>query len=337
MAKPSTIKDIAAYVGVSNMTVSAVLGANASGNVRVSAATRERVLEAAKLLNYRPNRLARSLRGQKSNVIGIYTAVGYLNPQVAFTAQIIGGLHRGCDECCKDLLLHGSFRDRSVDEVLSELADGRIDGLVMYTSAEDPLVERMAGSGMPVVGIVDALPNIPSVVADDAGGAHLIAEHLVEKGHRRVFFRGGDAILRSAQHRQQAFLEAARQHGIQVTVGAPSQPDDQHEVIGESELYWLALPEGERPTAAVCWNDLTAYHLLDALEERGVKAPADFAVIGFDGIIPNWPTPYRLTTVRAPWVDVAAAAVHLLNKRLQGEELPPETILPVEFLPGNTS
>jgi LacI family transcriptional regulator/LacI family purine nucleotide synthesis repressor len=319
------------------MTVSAVLGASASSTVRVSAATRERVLEAAKLLNYRPNRLARSLRGQKSNVIGIYTAVGYLNPQVAFTAQIIGGLHRGCDECKKDLLLHGSFRDRSVDEVLFELADGRIDGLVMYTSAEDPLVERMAVSGMPVVGIVDSLPGIPSVVADDAAGAELIAEYLVEKGHRRVFFRSGVPILRSAQHRQQAFLKAAGRHGIQVTVGRPSRPDDQHEVVGDSELHWLSLPDGVRPTAAVCWNDLTAYHMLDALSARGVKVPGDLAVIGFDGIIPNFPTPYRLTTILAPWVDVAAAAVHLLNRRLQGDELPPETILPVEFLPGDTA
>jgi len=336
-SKPSTIKDIAAYVGVSNMTVSAVLSASTSGNVRVSAATRDRVLEAAKLLNYRPNRIARSLRGQKSDIIGIYTAYGHLNPDVPFTSQIIGGLHRGCDECRKDLLLHGSFRDRSVDEVLSELSDGRIDGLIIYTSPDDPLVERLANSHLPAVGIVDALPGLPSVISDDDGGSRRLAEHLAERGHRRVFYRGGLPSLVSATQRQQAFIEAASNLGMEVRIGVPTYHDSSHEKIGEAELDWMNLPPGERPTAAVCWNDLTAYHLLDECRRRNLKLPEDLAVAGFDGIVPLTPTPYRLTTILASWVDVASQAIHLLTQLMEGQEIPRETVLPVTLVQGDTT
>jgi len=337
MAKPSTIKDIAAYVGVSNMTVSAVLSSSTTGNVRVSAATRERVLEAAKVLNYRPNRMAQSLRGQKSNIIGIYTAFGHLNPHVPFTSQIIGGLHQGCDECRKDLLLHGSFRDRSVDEILSELSDGRIDGLIIYTWPEDPLVERLAGSHLPVIGIVDALPGLPSVISDDAGGSRQLAGHLAEKGHKHVFYRSGLPSLVSAVRRQQAFIDAAAELGMEVRIGDPTYHDGAHEFIGESELDWMSLPQAIRPTAAVCWNDLTAYHLLDECRHRALKLPEDLAVAGFDGIVPLTPTPYRLTTIRASWVDVACKAVHLLSQALEGEPIPDETVLPVSLVHGDTT
>jgi len=140
-------------VGVSNTTVSVVLGDIPSPHVRVSESTRARILAAAQQMQYRPNRVARSLRYQKTNVIGIYTAYGHLNPTVPFTAQIIGGLHQGCDDHRKDLLLHGSYPNRSAEEIYNELADGRVDGLILYTWPEDPLVERLSTSHLPVVAI----------------------------------------------------------------------------------------------------------------------------------------------------------------------------------------
>ena len=113
MSKPVTIKDIAARVGVSNPLVSAVLSARASSTVRVSEATRARILEAAREMRYRPNQVALALRYRRTNVIGVYTAYGYLNPHVPFTTQIIGGLHQVCDENRKDLLLYFFFNVRA--------------------------------------------------------------------------------------------------------------------------------------------------------------------------------------------------------------------------------
>ena len=90
MAKPTTIKDIAQHVGVGNTAVSAVLSRIPSRHVRVSVATRARILEVARQMQYRPNGVARSLRYQKTDVIGVYMQPGYLSPEAVFSSQIIG-------------------------------------------------------------------------------------------------------------------------------------------------------------------------------------------------------------------------------------------------------
>jgi DNA-binding LacI/PurR family transcriptional regulator len=285
-------------------------------------------------MRYRPNRVARSLRYQKTNLIGVYTAHGYLNPHVAFTAQVIGGLHLGCDTHHKDLLLHGSYPGRTAEEIYTELADGRIDGLVLYTRAEDLLVARLRDASLPVVAMVDLLPGLPSVVADDAGGSRLLAAHLAAQGHRRIFYRTGDPVLASAVIRQAAFEEAAAELGMEITEYGSHET---HEKVSSADLAWLDRPRALRPTAAVCWNDLTAYNLLSQCRAQGVRVPEDLAVVGFDDVSPPHATPLRLTTIRAPWIEVAEKSIELLVRRMAGEDIPQETVLPVELVPGDTT
>ena len=333
MSRAATIKDIAERVGVGNSTVSAVLGRSPSRHVRVSEATRARVLEAAHLMHYRPNGVARALRSQKTDVLGVYTTPGYLNPDVVFSSQIIGGLHRGCYENDKDLLLHGIHQNRPAGEIYAELADGRIDGLVLYAFPGDPVLERLVDSSFPVVALVDAVAGLPSVVADDAGGSRLLAERLARSGHRHVLYVAGDPLLVSATRRLRGFQAAAGDLGIAVT---EMHPSTHHEWLADADLGWLDRPRSERPTAAVCWNDLTAYHLLEECRERGLRVPEDLAVAGFDGL-PSHSVNRQLTTIRAPWVGVARAAIPLLLRRIEGLEVPAETVLPVELIAGDTA
>jgi DNA-binding LacI/PurR family transcriptional regulator len=338
--KRVTIKDIAAQCGVSNMTVSVVLNQSATRHVRVSQATRERVQAVALEMQYRPNRAARILRSGATNVIGLYSAYGYLNPHVAFTAQLIGGLHLGCDARQQDLLLHGSYRDHTPADIQAELADGRVDGLVLYTTPTDLLGECMAESHFPVVAIVDALPGLPSVVADDADGARQLVAYLADRGHRRFFYRGGSPRLVSAVRREQAFSQAVRERGMELMLQHPQivKPrPGMFEVFTDADLSWLSLPREQRPTAAACWNDNTAYHLLEECRARGVRVPEDLAVVGYDGISPLHPTPWCLTTIHAPWVDVAQTSVDVLLQRVAGKTVPAETVLPVRLIPGNTA
>ena len=334
MSKPVTIKDIARQVGVGNTTVSAVLGRSPSRHVRVSEATRTRILEAAQQMKYRRNGLARSFRNQQTDVLGVYTTQGYLSPQMVFSSQIIGGLHRGCYEYDKDLLLHGITSSRPAEEIYAELGDGRVDGLILYASPYDPVVNLLTDSTLPVVAIVDAVAGLPSVVADDAGGSRQLAEHLARQGHQRVLYVGGTPNLISALRRQQGFQEAANTLGLQVTEFHPSS---HHERLGEMDLAWLDLPRSERPTVVVCWNDMAAYNLLENCRLRGLRVPEDIAVAGFDGLPLSQPTHWRLTTLRAPWVEIAHTAITLLMRRLNGEDLPLETVLPVEFIAGDTA
>src|SRR5262249_47656133 len=118
-----TMKDIAERVGVSKMAVSAVLSGTSS-TARVSEATRERILAAARELRYRPNAIARSLRSKRTNIIGFYSGYRYIDPRNPFFAEIVGGLQEGCAEHRKDLLLHTVFQRASVDDIYGELVDG---------------------------------------------------------------------------------------------------------------------------------------------------------------------------------------------------------------------
>jgi LacI family transcriptional regulator len=328
-----TMKDIAHRAGVSTMTVSAVLGGN-SVHVRVSDATRERVLTVARALRYRPNPVARALRSQRTNVIGYYSGYGYLDARNPFLSEIIGGLQEGCDEHQKDLLLHGVFGSRSPDDIYAELADGRIDGLVVMAPPDDPLVGRLAGSALPVVVVVDAVPALPSVVADDARGIHLMMDYLVLQGYRRFVYREWDRSLDSVNRRIATFRAYVERWGLDATEWVAPQHTEPGDPTVKS---WLTMPAPERPTAFVCWNDMAAYDLLSHCAAHGLRIPDDVAIAGFDGL----PTPlgaaYRLTTVRAQWAQVAHTAVSLLAEKLSGKEIPLETVLPVEFIRGNTA
>src|SRR5688500_10745180 len=101
--RATTMQDIADQVGVSRMTVSVALHGTTS-HVGVSEATRARILEAASLLSYRPNAVARSLRRRQTNIIGLYSGYGPIDPRVTFYSQIVAGLQQACVPLRKDLL-----------------------------------------------------------------------------------------------------------------------------------------------------------------------------------------------------------------------------------------
>jgi DNA-binding LacI/PurR family transcriptional regulator len=328
-----TMQDVADHVGVSKMTVSAVLGGK-NAHVRVSDATRKRVMEVAEQLHYRPNAVARSLRQQRTNIIGLYSGYGYLDARNPFLSAIIGGLQEGCDIHRKDLLLYGVFRGRSVEDIYSVLADGRIDGLILLAPTNDPLVDQLAESHLPVVGVVDTVPGLPSVVADDTAGMRLLVDYLIRQGHRRLLFRGGEPFPVSADRRRLALLETAEKYNLDVAEWYVQEQADPSDL---SLAAWLDAPPEERPTAAICWNDLAAYNLIEHCRTHDLRVPEDLAVTGFDGI-PTLPQSVRhLTTIRAPWPNVARTAVTLLVEQIGGKEVPQETTLPVEFLLGDTT
>ena len=327
-----TIKDIAERAGVSKMTVSAVLSGG-SKTVRVSEATRQRVLDVVRQVNYQPNIAARNLRRRRTDILGIYTRYGYLNGRSYFLTELLGGLQEGCDAHKKDLLLHGAFHGHSPERILSELADGRVDGLVLLTNSDDPLVPLLTASALPVVAIVDAVPGLPSVVADDASGMHQIVEYLVGQGHRSFFYRDRSIPRASALRRLAAFRETVSALGLEAVESAALDISDR---MTPPETVWMETPRDKRPTAAVCWNDAAAEDLIGRCRCLGLRVPEDLAVTGFDGVAPSG-FPARLTTVRAPWMQVARTAVDLLMRRIEGESLPAETVLPVELILGDTS
>ncbi len=328
-----TLKDVAQRAGVSKVAASLVLNGSRT-NAGVSEATRGRILAAAAELRYHPNTVARSLSRRRTDIIGLYLGYGYIDARNAFFAEIISGLQKGCNEHRKDLLVHGTFRGQSVEDIYAEMIGGKIDGLVLIAPPGDPLADRLVASRLPVVAMADPLPLLPSVAADDAQGSRLLAEHLASKGHHHVLYRMSPRRHTSVERRLAAFTATAAARGMTVT---QSRAADHSGRLGAEESARLTLPAGERPTAVACSNDFLAFHLLDSCRSLGLRVPDDLAVAGFDGVMSPLGPALRLTTIRAPWVAVARTAVSLLVSQIDGREIPAETVLPVELVVGDTT
>lgn len=329
----ATLKDVAGKAAVSPYTVSTVLN-GARSNTRVSEETRQRILQAAVELGYRPNGIARSLRSRRTNIIGLYFGYGSLEPHDPFHAEVLTGLQRGCEAYRKDLMIHYSFHKYDVEEVFSELAGGKIDGLVLLAAPSDPLVQRVRESGMLVVAITDALEGIPSVVADDAHGSKMIVEHLAKGGHRRILYRVCPGESDSATRRFDAFKSHASSLGIDVLEGNTT---DWRGKLGPNEIEQIARRVELGISAVVCWGDPSANALLRYCYKNRIRIPEELSIVGFNGIEPSVEPRQRLTTVRANWAEVAQCAVSLLARRIEGESVPMWTVMPVQFSEGETT
>jgi Transcriptional regulators len=331
---PVTAKDIGRELGLSQPTVSRIL--SGASDYRVAPETRQRVLETAARLGYRPNAVARSLRRRRTNIVGFYTGYGYVDARNAFLAEVIGSLQRAGDPHRLDILLHGAYRGASTDDIFGELVDGRVDGLFLHTHAEDPLIARLAESRLPVVAIADEVPGIPSVICDDAGGMCLLVDYLRERGHRRIGFIRPTTHFHSVEKRCDAFREAMAAGGA-----SPEEaPLFSIEMEAAEPALDALMAQSERPTAVCCWNDLTAFNLIHACRARGVRVPEDLAVVGFDGLLAPHLTPRALVTIGANWNDISRRAMDILVAQINnsGDSPPPPlTRMPVRLLPGDTA
>ncbi len=326
-----TLREVAQEAGVSMMTVSAVINGRAAER-RISSATQERVAEIARSMGYLPNAVARALRGRNTNVIGLYSGLGFLSAVNLFLAELIGGLQEGCDASQKDLLLHGTFRGQSVDDIFAKLLDGRIDGLIVQAEASDALVARVAAAHLPIVAVADAIPSIPSVVVDDADGMRQVIAHLSERGHRRIVYVGPRRMIESAARRRQASLKVAAQLGVEVMECSAAPGDD----FSQTPLgNWLGEPADRRPSAIAAWSDGLAFEIAAYCRCRGLRIPHDVAVTGFDGFPIHGRQP--LTTVRAPWSEVGRIAVARLADEIAARDAPAEIVVPVHLLLGQTT
>ena len=327
-----TLADIAGEAGVSVVAVSVVLNKSQS-KVRVSAATRARIFEAAERLQYRPNAVARSLRRRRTNIIAFYAVQNMvLDPSFPFYGALLSGLLRGCDEHQKDFLLHGTFRGMDENAVFLELLNGQIDGLVLYTRFETPLIEKLVNSHLPVVTVVNEMPGLPCVSIQNEEAGRLLARHIAGKGYRRALYRNtASAMPPTLERRLNAFCEEAGALGVETL---HSRSDTQWPSPQEEQI--LDSPN-ERPDVVVAYSDFAADGVVEYCDRKGLRVPQDLAVAGFDDMPSNLRPARRLTTVSTGWAEVTRQAVGLLVARCNGEDVPMRTELPVKFIEGDTT
>ncbi len=333
-----TLSQVAQESGVSIGAVSQVLNGSRTAT-RVSPATRERIMQVASSLHYTPNAVARSLRRSRTDIIAFYNAQDVrFFPTYPFYSALLQGIHEGCALHGKDLLTHANIKNRSDDDIFLELHNGQIDGLLLYARTVTPLVQRLIDSHLPVVAIVEKVGDLPYVCIDEQQGAQLLVRHLVERGYKRALYRTlqGKEESTSSRERKEAFCREAAQAGLKVYPTSYSYGQANHAPTAE-ELAILNAPDGTRPDVVVCWGDIAADGFSLWCRQQGLRVPEDIALVGFDGFTPMIRPAMNLTTIVAPWSQVACETVSLLVERCQGKKVPQSTILPVELRVGDTT
>ncbi|WP_017539669.1 LacI family DNA-binding transcriptional regulator [Nocardiopsis halophila] len=307
-----TIKDVAERAGVSVATASRAL----SGGRGVRPANRERVLRAARELDYEPNAVAAALRSRTTNSIGIVV------PRISnpFFATLVEAVEREAARGGRGLLLAASQYDPGVEEAqLRSLLDRRVDALIAVPCHREHsrAAIEAAGRRVPTVQLDLCLDGGGGswVGVDSEAGILASVEHLVAAGARTLAYVGSEPTDSSAQARLDGFRGAA-----------PLCPGGAERVLlGDFSLDWghtaarrLLERPGALPEGIVCGNDTIALGVLRELARGGVDVPGRVMVTGFDDIPFAELAEPPLTTVRQPQEQLAAEAVRTLTDRLGG-------------------
>jgi LacI family transcriptional regulator len=314
--KRSTIDDVARLAGVSIKTVSRVF--NNEPNVRP--VTRERVMDAATELEYRPNLSARRLAANRAFVI----AMLYDNPKAPdYVAEVQDGALRACRARGYDLLIHPCDAQSPVlvQEVLDLHHQATVDGFVILQPLSDleELDTALLDHGILAVRVSQrAFPGLPWISVGDEEAADEMTEHLIQLGHRRIGFIMGHPDHGSSHDRLAGYRRALARHGIDYDGKLVESGRYDYESGYSCALRLLALRP--RPSAIFASNDHMAMATLTAAHELRLEVPGGLSVAGFDDASFArfaWPP---LTTVRQPVAEVAQLATDVLLDRLQGRE-----------------
>ncbi len=306
------MQDIARASGVSQSTVSRVL-TGAPTVVPINPATRERVLEVARQMRYRPNPLARGLRGARTMLLGVIVceitdpffagAVDAISVEASRRGYnvVLGHAHGRTDEA---IALRAVLETRHCDAIL----------LVGDTSDQPRLLDDLRDTSINVVGLwlgSVPVPGISTVGVDNRAGVMGLLEHLIGLGHKRIAFVGGGfsegLLLGDIGERRAAFIE------VMSDAGLPTHDDYLCEVENNlgggaaafEALMNLAVP----PTAILASTDILAIGAIHAAGRAGIMVPRDVSIVGFDDLPMAEYTNPGLTTVRQPMAEMAAVGV----------------------------
>jgi LacI family transcriptional regulator len=329
----ANMKDIARIARVSLGTVSHVL--NNSANVR--GPLRKRVLDAVQAVGYQPSQLARGLRRDKTNVIGM------IIPDI--TNPFFPGVVRGAEDIAFSngyrLVLCNTDNDHAKELAhLKELRTYLPAGLIVIPSNFSDLTAqvesyRRAGTG---VVCVDRLPRNwagDSVTANNQEGAVNATRHLIDMGHKKLAMIVGPQHLTNARDRLNGFKRAIREAKIHVAAEYIQETTfDKHGGYSKTHLLLQLIP---RPTAIFAGNDMIALGVLRAIRDAGLRCPEDVSVMGFDDLDLAEATNPPLSSVSQSGYQLGTTAAHMLIERLHGDQSPPKhLVLPTSLVLRNS-
>ncbi len=323
----ATIREVARLAGVAPITVSRVL--NHAGPV--NAETRARVEAAVAELNYVPNGLARSFRFKRTQTLALILT-DITNP---FWTRIARGVEDTARQAGYNVFLCNTDENEDIQlATVQSVLQRQVDGILLVPRRNGAdLVTRIRQQSVPVVLLDRRIPGlqVDVVRGDSEGGAYRLARLLLDLGHRRISLLSGPADVTTASDRAAGFLralaEAGAQAGGQVLYGEFSYASG-------IELACQALASTPRPTARFAGNNLIATGALRAIQQAGLRVPADLSLVSFDDFPPELLTEPFFTTAAQPAYELGRQATCLLLDRLSGADAgaPREIVLPVEVI-----
>jgi LacI family transcriptional regulator len=287
------LKDVAASVKLSPTTVSVVLNYSPLAD-SIPQETKDRIFEAARNLNYRPNYIARSLRNQRTHTIGV------LIPEMSegYSAAVLSGVE-------EKLLQEGYFyfvashhhREDLIERNTQFLVARCVEGIL---AIDTPIHHQ---SFLPIVSISghEHVKGVTNIVLNHERAAHLAVEHLYDLGHRKIAAIKGQDFSSDTEIRLGTVLQTAQKFGIPIEENRVTQliGDDPSPETGYLAMKQLLAQKTEF-TAVLAFNDISAIGAIRALRESGREVPRDVSVIGFDDIrAAEFHNP-ALTTIKQP-------------------------------------
>lgn len=309
--RPARLGDVARAAGVHVSTASRVL--NGAAGISIRPETRERILDVARELAYRPNAIGRSLKTSTTGALGLLVP-SLRNP--VLSAIVRGAFERAWERGFVLTVAEDTSESAAQGAYERLVAEGRIDGLLV-TSARpgSPALDRLAGSTVPTVFLNrrHATSSSNVVMRDEDAGA-MAAGHLLGFGHARLAHLAGPHELDTAQRRLEGFLAAARDAGVAEPAVAHAEFDERAGFAAMQEL----LAREPRPTAVFVSNINQLVGALAGARALGLRVPADVSVVAYDDDpVAEFLDP-PVTTIRMPLFELGVSGVDALVDRFEG-------------------
>ena len=308
-----TLKAVAEHVGLTPGTVSAVLNNSAAAR-SIPAHTKERILAAARELNYRPNFLARSLRVQRTYTIGVIAEeIGD-----AYGSLVISGIEQYLRQHNFFFLTVIHRHDRKLLQTYSQMLLAR--GVEGFITVDTSITEPPA---LPTVAIAghQEVAGVTNIILDHRRAALLALKHLQQLGHKEIAFLKGQPFSSDSAVRWQAICEVAQELGVRIRPEFVVQMDADDPTPEVGYPFAKRLLAQSRPfTALFAYNDISAIGAIRAIREAGLRVPEDISVVGFDDIPAAAFANPGLTTVRQPLQKMGQIAARTLLDRIENRE-----------------
>jgi len=310
-----TIKDVAQKAEVSITTVSRVLNDKVDEYMRKE--TKDRILQAIKELNFKPDKRAQSLRGLGTKIIGLVIP-NRLNP---YFEQLAAAVEQVCYKEGYGVLLCSSQNSIERESVYLDLLERqKVDAIILSTvglkkGELNDLIER----GTPIVLVDENVPgvNTPAIFANNYMGGCQATQYLIDLGHRRIAFITGSMNLLSSKDRLRGFCETLKKNDLEPNRKLIKEGDYTYESGYETGKQLLRKSRDDF-TAIFCSDDLMAFGVIQAIKKKGMKVPDDYSIVGFDDMYFSSISSPQLTTVAQPVKEMAFRAFVAVKEQISG-------------------